>query len=82
MPSHVRIGSHIIITNKDFDYATTYRSQYDEYRNFIRSRKSGRPSNYTLICPEEIDFLKKIKSFFLRKVNDKCEGIESLKSIY
>lgn len=80
--NHLGERKNIIITNKDFDYATTYRSQYDEYRNFIRSRKSGRPSNYTLICPEEIDFLKKIKSFFLRKVNDKCEGIESLKSIY
>ena len=73
---------NIIITNKDSYYATTYRSQYNEYRNFIRSRKSGRPSSYTLICPEEISFLKKNKSFFLRKVNDNCEGIESLKNIY
>lgn len=80
--NHIGERKNIIFTNKDYNYATTYRSQYDEYRNFKSSRKSGTPNSYVVICPEELYFLKKIKSFFLRKVNDNCKGIESLKNIY
>lgn len=79
---HLGEGNNIYLTNEESNYATTYRSQYNEYKNFKNSIKNGTPSNYKYICPEEIKFLINSKSFFLRKVSNNCGGIESLKNIY
>ena len=44
--------------------------------------KKGYPSNYYHICPQELDHLIKSNSFFARKFNDNCVGLDKLKTIY
>tara|TARA_B100000242_G_C43039088_1_gene484633 strand:- start:1118 stop:1984 length:867 start_codon:yes stop_codon:yes gene_type:complete len=64
--------------------ATTFTGWHNmsNYKNFRKSKKQGYPNNYSYICPEELAFIASSKSFFGRKFDNDCKGLDKLKKIF
>ena len=70
-----------LIESLNIENATTFAAWY-KYKNFDKSIKKGKPNNYSYICEEELNYIINSKSFFARKFDKNCKGIEKLKDIY
>ena len=74
---NLNFNNELKLTNNLASNSTTFANWLDctNYKNFKGSIKTGHPSNYNYICPEELDFLINSKSLFARKFNKNCRGL-------
>jgi len=72
----------VLTPNISFD-ATTYTCWPNmiNHKDFDNSKKTGKPYKFSYICPEELKMVNKSKSFFGRKFDDNCGGLEPLLKI-
>ena len=81
---YLKLDKELITTNNISTDATTFTGWHNmsNYKDFKKSNKNGEPNNYSYICPEELAFIASSKSFFGRKFDNDCKGLDKLKKIF
>ncbi len=64
--------------------ATTFTAwnEMTNFKDFKKSNKKGEPNNYSNICEEELDHIINSKSFFARKFDKNCKGLDKVYDLY
>ena len=72
-----------LTTNDLSAEATTFTAwtQMSNFKDFKKSNNKGEPNNYSNICEEELDYILNSKSFFARKFDKNCKGLNKVYDI-
>ena len=80
---YLKLDKELITTNNISADATTFTAWNDmsNFKDFKKSNKKGEPNNYSNICEEELDYILNSKSFFARKFDKNCKGLNKVYDI-